>query len=122
MLPGLLQAANYNDQVFVVRYATLTALVIWVGGMLLSLAQALYPGRLPTFDLISVACGAIIVAGLFVMKFIGPPPQSFTLRAALALLMTALALYAGLYHQSTTAILAVNIAAGLILLAWYARE
>jgi hypothetical protein len=31
--PGILQARNYNEEMIVVRYATLVALVIWLAAM-----------------------------------------------------------------------------------------
>jgi uncharacterized membrane protein len=161
---------------FAVRYAALAALVVWLGGMLV-LALVVAPstfraleaadplsGRvqaglafgaiLRQFHLVSYACGAILLVGLFVMKFIGPPPRAFIPRASIAALMLAMTLYSGLLvgpeiddlqahiegsvthlaesdprrarfdelHQTSTTLMAVNMALGLVLLFWYTRE
>lgn len=103
---------------FAVRYATLTALVVWVGGMALVgllvapttfgvleaadpeggrvLAGALFGELLRRFHLVMYACGAVVCVGLLLMKFVGPPPRAFTLRVALAAVMLGLALYSGI--------------------------
>jgi hypothetical protein len=102
---------------FVVRYATLAALVVWLGGMVVlgalvapstfGVLQALDPqgGRvlagavfgdvLRLFHLLAYGCGAAMLVGLFVMKFVGPPPPGFVLRAALVVAMLAVAAYSG---------------------------
>jgi hypothetical protein len=162
--------------VFAVRYAALAALVLWLGGMLV-LALVVAPsvfraleaadpinGRvqagvafgeiLRQFHLVSYVCGAIVLVGLFVLKFIGPPPRAFIPRASIAALMLASALYSGLLigpeidqlqthiqgpvthlaesdprrsrfdqlHRTSTTLMTVNMALGLVLLFWYTRE
>ncbi len=72
-------------------------------------------------DLLSYACGALIVICFLVMKFVGPPPQAFFPRLAVILLMLAVAGYARVRHLSATAA-SVNVALGAILLFWYTRE
>jgi hypothetical protein len=116
-----LQGANYNDGVFVVRYAALTALAIWVGGMILLLAQTTLGDVFARFHLVAMLCGVIVFICLFAMKFIGPPPHAFVIRAGLAFAMTAIALYLNAFQQSRSLLL-LNIALGLVLLGWYARE
>jgi uncharacterized membrane protein len=101
-----------------VRYLVLAALAVWVGGMVVLglvvapsafrvlqgtvpengrvLGGAVFGEVLRQFHLIAYACGGIIVLGLFVMKFVGPPPAFFEIRAGLAALMLGIALYSGL--------------------------
>ena len=159
-----------------VRYLALVALVVWLGGMAVlgsivapstfRVLQAIDPGNgrvlagalfgevLGRFHLVAYACGAILVVCLFVMKFVGPPPRAFAIRAAIVAVMLALALYSGIpvtreiarvqselsgpvselpeqdarrlrfdqLHRTSTALMAVNMGFGLILLFWYARE
>jgi hypothetical protein len=162
--------------VFAVRYVALAALVVWLGGMLVvalvvapSTFRALelvdpidgrvYAGvafgeTLRQFHRLSYACGAVLLVGLFIMKFIGPPPHGFVPRATLAALMLIGTLYSGLVvspeidelqshiqgsvthlsdsdprrlrfdqlHRTSTTLMSVNVALGLVLLFWYARE
>lgn len=105
-----------------IRYAALAALAVWLGGMILLLAQTTGTSVLAPFDVMAAVFGATIIACLFVMKFVGLPPQAFALRAGLAFLMTALAVYTGVYPHATTWAMATNIALGSVLFAWYARE
>ena len=52
--PGILQARNYNEEVIVVRYATLVALVIWLGAMV----DERFGDVFRRAHLIPYACGA----------------------------------------------------------------
>lgn len=115
-----MQGANYNEQMIVVRFATLVALVLWLGAM----TAARFGELFRRVDLVAYSCGAVTMVGLFVMKFIGPPPRSFVARAGIAVLMLAVAIGAAFTHAAGTAdtLLALNIALGLILLTWYVRE
>jgi branched-subunit amino acid ABC-type transport system permease component len=101
----------------VVRYAALAALVFWLGGMTQALAGDLYRHM----TLVALASGAIILVSLFVMKFVGPPPHAFVLRAALAAVMIAAAAAPLAFGPSRTA-QAVTLGLGLVLLGWHARE
>ena len=105
-----------------VRYVALAALAIWLGGTLLLLGQATYGGLFRQFHLMAASCGAIVFVCLFIMKFIGPPPRSFVLRAGLAFMMMIVAVYLSLFQPSSRPLMGVNLALGLILLAWYAHE
>ena len=102
-----------------IRYIALTVLVIWLGGMIVlgllvapstfgvlqasapdpgsgrMLAGTVFGEILRRFHLLAYGCGAILLACLFIMKFIGPPPQAFVARAALVTLMLELAIYSG---------------------------
>jgi hypothetical protein len=60
------------------------------------LAGALFGDILRQFYLVAYGCGALILLCLFVMKFMGPPPHAFILRAAIVAVMLALAVYAGM--------------------------
>ena len=104
----------------VVRFATLAALVVWLGAMTVARFGALSR----RMDLVAYACGAMMIVGLLMMKFIGPPPHGFVPRAAVAILMLAVAIGSGFTHAADTmaALLTVNIALGLVLLTWYVRE
>jgi hypothetical protein len=104
----------------VVRYATLAALVLWLGVM----TGARFGELLHRADLVGYACGAATIVGLFVMKFMGPPPRAFIARAGIAVLMLALAVAsASTPSRSTGALLVTaNIALGFVLLTWYVRE
>jgi hypothetical protein len=104
----------------VVRFATLVALVFWLGAT----TAARFGELFRRVDLVAYSCGAVTIVGLFVMKFIGPPPHSFVARAGIAVLMLAIAIGARFTQAAGTAdtLLALNIALGLILLTWYVRE
>ena len=100
-----------------IRYVALTALVVWLGGMVIlgllvapstfgvlqaadpangrMLAGAVFGTILRRFHYVAYACGAILYIALFVMKFVGPPPQAFVLRAAIVFVMLVVALYSG---------------------------
>jgi hypothetical protein len=100
-----------------VRYLALMALVVWLGGMVIlgllvapstfgvlqtsdpangrMLDGAVFGAILRRFHLVAYACGMILFVSLFVMKFIGPPPQAFVVRAAIVFVMLLIALYSG---------------------------
>jgi hypothetical protein len=101
-----------------VRYVVLLALVVWLGGMLTVLLGDL----LRPLPLTGAACGSLILIGLFVMKFVGPPPHGFIPRAALTAVMLLLVAASAVYRTLTAQLMAVNVALGLVLLFWYVRE
>jgi len=103
-----------------VRYATLAALVIWLAALL----GERFGDVVRRAHLIGYACGATIVLGLFVLKFMGPPPRAFVMRAGLAALMLAIALGSTLLanRDLSTMLATVNIGLGFVLLVWYVRE
>ena len=103
-----------------VRYATLVALVIWLGAMMGERFGDLFRRA----HLITYACGATTVVGLFVLKFMGPPPMAFVMRAGLAVLMIAIALGTAFVapREVSDLLMTVNIGLGLVLLIWYVRE
>ena len=103
-----------------VRYVTLAALVIWLGAMMGERFGELFRRA----HLIAYACGGTTVVGLFVLKFMGPPPMAFVMRAGLAVLMLAIALGAAFVapRAMSDLLMIVNIGLGLVLLTWYVRE
>ena len=102
-----------------VRYVTLVALVIWLGAMV----DERFGDLIRRAHLMTAACGAVTVTGLFVLKFMGPPPMAFVARVGLVLLMLTLALAAAFAARDTANLLrTVNLGLGLVLLVWYVRE
>ena len=103
-----------------VRYGTLVALVIWLGAMV----DERYGELFRRAHLLTYVCGAATVIGLFVLKFLGPPPMAFVVRAGIAVLMLAIAAAAAFAAPRDVAnlLMTVNIGLGFVLLIWYVRE
>lgn len=103
-----------------VRYVTLVALVLWLGAMV----SERFGGLFGHAHLLAYACGMATVVGLFALKFLGPPPMTFVLRAGIAVLMLAIAAASAMLPNRDVAamLLTVNIVLGLVLLTWYVRE
>lgn len=102
----------------VFRFATVLAIVVWIGGLLtigaiaapavfeiVSLRQApdarLLSGAivgeiLQRFHVVSYGCGAGILGGLLVRAVLGPRPRYFAVRFGIATAMLAATLYSGL--------------------------
>jgi hypothetical protein len=100
-----------------IRYLALAALVVWLGGMVVLglivapttfrvlqeadpsggrvIAGALFGDLLAQFHWLAYACGGVVLVALFVMKFVGPPPPAFVVRAAIVAAMLAIAVYSG---------------------------
>jgi hypothetical protein len=107
--------------VFAVRLLALATLVLWLGTML----TAVLGDLLGSIDQVGYWCGAIILACLFTMKFVGPAPPGFIPRAAIVAAMLATTFIPQLVNRlpiSPTALVGSRIALGIALLAWYARE
>ena len=103
----------------VVRYATLVALVLWLGALI----GARFGDLAHRVEPFAYVYGAAILVGLLVMKFVGPPPHGFVARVAVVALMLALVGAASVGGADTRALLtSVNIALGFVLLMWYVRE
>ena len=106
-----------------IRYVTLAALVVWLGGMVaLGLLTVPSAEELRRFQWVGYACGAIIFVCLFVIKFVGPPPHDFFRRLGLVAFMLAVALYGGIRPQASTMMMTIDIVLGFVLLFWYVRE
>lgn len=109
---------------FAVRFVTLIALAVWIGGTLAPIVAA---GGVP-HDLglrargLASVCGGVVLVALFVAKFVGPPPRHFPLRASIAAVMLGVAVFADLRHLTSNAPAAVEVVLGLVLLSWYAHE
>jgi hypothetical protein len=103
-----------------VRYATLVALVVWLGALMGERFGDLFR----RVHLVTYACGSATVVGLFVLKFMGPPPMAFVVRSSLAVLMIAIAFGSTLLgnRDLSAMLMIVNIGLGLVLLIWYVRE
>jgi hypothetical protein len=106
-----------------IRYVTLAALVVWLGGMVaLTLLSAPSSDDLRHFQTVGYACGAIIFVCLFIIKFVGPPPHDFFRRLGLVAVMIAVAVSAGRWPQAATTAMTIDIVLGFVLLFWYVRE
>jgi len=118
--PGILQGRNYNEGMIVVRYATLVALVIWIAAMV----DERFPDIVRWTVPMTYACGAATVVGLFTLKFLGPPPIAFVMRAGITVLMLAISIASAFIapRDPSTLLMTVNIGLGLVLLIWYVRE
>ena len=100
------------------RYTSLVALAIWVGGLLglgavaapaifdtiaaqrtpdgRVLAGAIFGEVLRRFHLVMYGCGIVVFLTLGTRAILGPRPRRFALRTALALAMLVFVLYSGL--------------------------
>src|SRR5262245_59884483 len=105
---------------FAVRYVALAALVVLLSVSVIA-SGLLAPDPAPAHG-VGLICGTVVLIALFVMKFIGPPPHAFVLRAALAFAVVAISLYASQSARASTAAAKINLGLGLVLLGWYARE
>src|SRR5262245_875163 len=109
---------------FVVRFASLIALAVWLGALT---APIWMSGGVPR-DLarqtrtLGYVCGGVLLASLFVLKFVGPPPHRFPLRAVLAALMLALVIATHALNIESAVPVVVNIVLAATLLSWHARE
>lgn len=103
-----------------VRFVTLAALVVWLGGMVtLAVLTTPSPQVFQEFQWVGYLCGAVIFLCLLVLKFVGPPPHDFFPRIGIVSLMLLLALYPGIRSQTS---LMIDIVLGFVLLFWYVRE
>lgn len=100
------------------RYTSLVALAIWVGGLLglggvaapaifdtissrqiaegRVLAGAIFGEVLRRFHLVMYGCGAVVFLSLGTRAVLGPRPRRFAIRTALAVTMLGFAVYSGL--------------------------
>ncbi len=101
----------------VVRYVALAALVVWLAGMLpLAIGDALHRPVVP------FGCGAVVLVSLVVLKFVGPPPRAFVVRAAIVAVMLAVAALAWATRVPPSIAVPVNVAFAAVLLFWYVYE
>ncbi|HEY7500110.1 MAG TPA: DUF4149 domain-containing protein [Vicinamibacterales bacterium] len=117
------------------RYATLVALAVWIGGLLAlgavaapaifqvvadkgvpagrALSGAIFGDVLRRFHLVSYACGAWILLALVARAVLGPRPRRFAVRAGIAVVMLSAALYSGVVLSRDIAQLQQQIGEGV---------
>ena len=100
------------------RYVYVLALVIWLGGMVIlgalvapttfnvlqmlepdggrALAGAVFGATIARFHYVAYAAGALLLVTLGMMRILGPRPVHFGIRAAIVVVMLAVAAYSGL--------------------------
>lgn len=100
------------------RYASLLALALWVGGLLVlggiaapsmfdvlatqpvadgrGLAGEIFGEALRRFHLLSYACGAVLLGAFIARAVLGPRPRWFGLRVGLTIAMLAASAYSGI--------------------------
>lgn len=113
---------GYNQKMFLLRYAAVLALVVWVGGLVAlggiaapsafevmaarqipdgrQLAGALFGEMLRRFTLISYAAGGVVMLTLIARRILGPRPHRFAWRAGLAAVMLASTAYGSMVVAS----------------------
>ncbi len=117
------------------RYATLLALAVWIGGLLAlgavaapaifdvvaargvpagsALAGAIFGDVLRRFQIVSYACGGWILVALAARAVLGPRPRRFAIRLAIAALMLGASLYSGLVTATSIARIRQEIGEGV---------
>lgn len=117
------------------RFATVLAIAVWIGGLIVlggiaapaifdvvslrqvpdgrMLSGAIFGDVLRRFDLVSYACGALILATLAVRAVLGPRPRRFSLRVGIAVLMLGASMYSGMVLSSRIAAVQQEIGAGV---------
>ena len=102
----------------VLRFATVLAIAIWIGGLLalgaiaapaifevVSLRQvpdgrllsgAIFGEVLRRFHLVSYGCGAVVFVALAARAVLGPRPRRFSIRLGIAVLMLGASMYSGM--------------------------
>ena len=116
---------------FLLRYAALLALVVWVGGLVALgaiaapatfdvmaarqvadgrvLAGAVFGEILRRFFLASYAAAAVLFISFTLRRILGPKPRRFGWRAGILVLMTAATMYAGIVVAGRIAVLQAAI-------------
>ena len=119
----------------VLRFATVLAIAVWIGGLLVLgaiaapaifdvvavrqvpdarlLSGAIFGEVLRRFHLVSYGCGAVILIALSIRAVLGPRPRRFSTRLALTMLMLAGALYSGMVLSSRIAQVQQEIGVGI---------
>jgi uncharacterized membrane protein len=121
----MLTPSNYNDRVVALRYVYVLALSLWFGGTVTigGIASPVSEMVQRRFFLTSYISGVLVLTTLFGMALLGPRPSGFFARFAVATVMLAVTLYAGLELRSLPFNLLAPIAiGGLALLFWEARD
>jgi hypothetical protein len=119
----------------VLRFATVLATTVWIGGLLVigaiaapaifevialrqvpdarMLSGAIVGEILSRFHLVAYGCGAVAIAALTARAVLGPRPKRFAIRLATAVLMLAAAAYAGVVITSRIEHVQQQIGAGI---------
>ena len=107
------------------RYVYVLALSIWFGGTITigAIVAPVSEAVQRRFFLSLYVAGGLVVTTLFGMALLGPRPSGFFARFAVAVVMLALTLYAGLQLRTLSVdVLAPIAGGGLALLFWEARD
>lgn len=124
---------NYNARMRALRWLYLVALAVWLGGLVLVLA---FGAIVEGLHLVAYGAGATLLVSLAMMALVGPRPRPWAPRLALVSAMLAASVVvhiplgraidarradADWLHRASTALLLLNVAGGLVLLAWETR-
>jgi hypothetical protein len=115
---NFLRDGNYNARMLALRYLYVLALVVWLGGMVIlgalvapttfdvlqmrvpeggrELAGAVFGATLARFHYVAYGAGGLLLVTLGIMRVLGPRPAAFGIRAAIVIVMLAIAVYSGL--------------------------
>src|SRR4029453_12931471 len=91
------------------------------------LAGAVFGDILRKFQLAACTCGIVMLATLIGMRLLGPKPVHFTAQFATVFAMSAISMYSAFgglnrIERASMTLMMVNVAGGLSLLYWEARE
>jgi hypothetical protein len=114
---NFLRNGNYNARMLALRYVYILALVVWLGGMVIlgalvapltfdvlqmrvpdggrELAGAVFGATIAAFHCVAYGAGALLLLTLGMMRILGPRPAAFGIRAAIVVVMLAIAAYSG---------------------------
>jgi hypothetical protein len=117
------------------RYSTLLALAVWIGGLVAlgavaapaifqvvaergvpagrTLSGAIFGDALRRFHLVGYACGAWILVALIARAVLGPRPRRFALRVGLTAVMLGATLYSGVILSANIARVQQQIGEGI---------
>jgi len=123
------------SEMLVLRFATMLAIAVWIGGLLALgaiaapaifevvagrgvpdsrvLAGAIFGDILRRFHVLAYACGAVILLSLMTRAVLGPRPRHFGLRLTLAAMMLGVTLYSGVVVSQRIAAVQRDIGAGV---------
>ena len=115
---GSSEEDDYNHRMLGLRYLYVLALAVWLGGMVIlgavvapttfqvlqasapstgrELGGAVFGAALTRFHYVAYAAGGLLLVTLAAMRVLGPRPAHVGVRAVIAALMLAVALYSGI--------------------------
>jgi Domain of unknown function (DUF4149) len=119
----------------VLRFATVLAIAVWIGGLLAlgaiaapaifdvvsfrqlpdarMLSGAIFGEVLRRFHLVAYGCGAVVFVALAIRAVLGPRPRRFSIRLGIAVLMIGASMYAGMVLTSRIESVQQEIGAGV---------